>query len=188
MSKLQKNVRISPEEYLEGEKYSEARHEYVRGEVYAMVGASRTHNLICVNLLSALHAHLRGTPCRAFVADMKVRVDDAFYYPDLLVACNLDRQQEYYVDEPILVIEVLSETTRQRDELDKRIAYQSLKSLKEYTLIAQDKKEVRVFRRGVEGWELETFARGDWVRFTSILLKLPIEIIYEEVLVGQSLP
>lgn len=181
MSKLQKNVTITPEEYLEGEKYSETRHEYVNGKVYAMVGASKAHNLIAINLVTLLHNHLRGTRCKAFVSDMKVRVDNCFYYPDLLVACDIEKQPEYYCEQPVLVVEILSPNTRQRDELDKRIAYQSQASLKEYVLIAQDKMEVRIFRRTAEGWDLETCNRGDDVRLTSIELAMPIGEIYEDI-------
>lgn len=88
MASVQKAERLSPEDYLEGEKQSEFRHEYVAGYVYAMTGASEAHNLIAGNLHAALHAHLRGGSCRVFINDMKVRVADAFYYPDLMVCCD----------------------------------------------------------------------------------------------------
>jgi Uma2 family endonuclease len=78
------------EEYVQGELAPDVRHEYVAGAVYALVGASDRHNIISGNLFSALHAHLRGGPCRAFMSDMKVRVgtDECFYYPDIMVACQ----------------------------------------------------------------------------------------------------
>jgi Uma2 family endonuclease len=182
MSRLQKNIRISVEEFLEGEKYSETRHEYVNGMVYDMVGASKTHNLIAVNLVSMLRNHLRGTACRAFMSDMKVRVGDAFYYPDVVVTCDIEREPEYYCEQPLLVVEVLSSATRQRDELDKRVAYQTLKSLSEYVLVEQDRMEVRIYRRSHEGWDLQTYTADDYsVPFDSVKITFPLKTLYEEV-------
>ena len=100
MSILRKNVLITPEEYLEGEKYSEVKHEYVAGHIYAMVGASEPHNQIAINLTTALKLHLRGGPCRVFMSDMKVRVRDAFYYPDVLVSCDRTDTNKYYKTRP----------------------------------------------------------------------------------------
>lgn len=170
---------MSPEEYLEGEKYSDVKHEYVGGQVYAMVGASRPHNAITVNLSSALHAHLRGAPCQVYVADMKVRVADIFYYPDVVVDCAGLNQPLYYSDQPVLIVEVLSPSTEARDNLEKRIAYQSLPSLKEYVLIAQNKIEVQIYRRVDPDWEVEVCSEGDRVALTSVDLKIPIETIFE---------
>ncbi len=181
MSILHKNVTISVEEYLEGEKYSTVKHEYVAGRVHAMVGASSAHNLIAWNLHAALHAHLRGKPCRVFMADMKPRVADAFYYPDLMVTCDPLDRHEYYRERPVLAIEVLSPATEKTDTLDKRVAYQSLASLQEYAMVAQDKMEVRILRRSGEDWDLEIYTEGDCVRFATVDLDLPIEAIYEDV-------
>ena len=142
MASISKAETISPQEYLAGEEYSSVRHEYVAGYVYAMTGASETHNLMAGNLHAALHAHLRGKPCRVFVNDMKVRVDDDFYYPDLLVCCDPADNAAYYKTRPILLIEVLSPTTEPADTLEKRIAYQTLESLQEYVLVAQDRLEI----------------------------------------------
>jgi Uma2 family endonuclease len=181
MSTLQKRILLSPEDYLEGEKHSDIRHEYVAGHVYAMVGASEPHNLIAGNLFVALHTHLRGSDCRVFMSDMKVRVGEAFYYPDVMVTCDKADDHVYYKIRPVLIVEVASPTTEPRDSLEKCAAYQSLPSLKEYLLVAQDRLEIRIYRRIPEGWELESYFQGDRLRLASVDLDLPVEAVYERV-------
>jgi len=183
MSILYKNYKLSPEEYLDGEKHSTVKHEYIKGDVYAMVGVSLAHNLITNNLNVRLYQHLRGTSCRVFVADVKVRVEkaDAFFYPDLLVSCEHQDTHEYYSSRPTLIVEVASPSTAKFDEMDKRLAYQTLPSLKEYVLIVQDKAEVRVYRPGTEGWDMELFSEDDKVRLESVGVEVPIAEIYEGV-------
>ncbi len=181
MSTLKKHVSMTPEEYLEGEKYSDVKHEYVAGHLYAMVDASEQHNLIALGIAAALRAHLRGGPCRVFMSDMKVRVGDVFYYPDVLVSCDDADREPYYKTRPVLLIEVLSPSTESRDTVEKRVAYQSLESLQEYVLVGEDKPEVRIYRRSGDGWDLETCAEGNRVRLASVGLELPIEAIFEDV-------
>lgn len=181
MPTLEKIVLISPQEYLDGEQHSDVRHEYVAGYVFAMVGASATHNLIVGNLQAALHGHLRGKACQVFTSDMKVRLADAFYYPDVMVACEPSDRHNYYRERPTLIIEVVSPSTEARDSLEKRLAYQSLDSLNEYVLVAQNRIEIRIYRRTLEGWELETCSTNDTVRLTSVALELPIDQVYEDV-------
>jgi len=118
---------IDVETYLRGELTSEVRHEYVGGRLYALVGCSDSHNLIAMNLGSALHQHLRGDPCQVFMSDMKVRLriasEDVLYYPDLLVSCDpLDRAR-YWREQPCLVVEIASETTARIDRREKLLAY-----------------------------------------------------------------
>lgn len=181
MSTLEKVVLITAQEYLDGEQYSDVRHEYVAGRVYAMVGASAAHNLIVGNFHAALHSHLRGKPCQVFTSDMKVHLADAFYYPDVMVGCDPSDRNDYYRERPIIIIEVMSPSTEARDALEKRVAYQSLESLREYLLVAQDKMEVRIYRRTGDAWELETCTEKDQVRLAAVALEVPIEQIYEDV-------
>ncbi|RMD68739.1 MAG: Uma2 family endonuclease, partial [Gammaproteobacteria bacterium] len=92
---------VSVEDYLKGELTSEVRHEYIAGQVYAMVGGNRRHGLIAGNLLVALHPKAREKGCQLFIADMKVRIciadEDIFYYPDLLLTCDPEDREPYYV-------------------------------------------------------------------------------------------
>ncbi len=183
MSIHRKSVVISAEEYLQGEKYSNAKHEYVDGHIYAMVGTSKAHNLIAGNLYATLRAHLRGSPCQVFIADIKVHVAsaNAFFYPDVLVTCDDEDGHDYYSERPVLIVEVLSDSTQARDTLEKRIAYQSLPSLREYVLVAQDKREVSIYRRADDGWDLEVCAPGDRIDLSSVGLNVELEIFYEGV-------
>lgn len=181
MSSIEKPVAIRIEEYLDGEEHSEVRHEYVAGSVYAMVGSSSAHNAIALNLATALRAHLRGGDCRVFMSDMKVRIGEVFYYPDVLVSCEPWDRQARFQSQPVLVIEVLSDSTERKDRFEKRVSYQSLASLQEYVLISQDRPQVEIFRRVQDAWELETCLGGDEVCLRSVELVLPMEQVYEGV-------
>lgn len=172
---------LSVEEYLEREKRSDVRHEFIEGNVYAMVGASRRHNLIALALQRHLHGALKGSSCRAFVSDLKVQVGERFYYPDVVVSCSGDLDA-HIERSPKLIIEVLSPSTEARDRMEKRLAYQSLSSLEEYVLVAQDRIYVEVYRRGEPSWVLERHEAGDTVQLESAGTRLAIEDIYEDVL------
>jgi Uma2 family endonuclease len=184
---IQKHTILSVEDYLKGEKVSPVKHEYVGGEIYAMVGVSKPHNRITLALSSILRTSLRGGPCDVFIAEMKVharlRGADVFYYPDVVVDCQPSDQELYYTETPVLVAEVLSPSTRTIDEREKRIAYQQIDTLQEYLLIEQDRPEVRVYRRAEnapgENWQLETFSDGDTMRLTSVNLTIPLQELYE---------
>lgn len=172
---------LSTEEYLEGERHSDIRRELVQGQPYAMVGSSSIHNQIAGSVFATLRAHLRGGPCRAYVADMKVRVGDDFYYPDVVVSCTPATGPFYFLVDPVLIVEVLSPSTERQDRLEKRLAYQRLSSLQEYVLIAQDKIQAEVHRRLEDGWELERLAERDVLRLESVDLTVPMTEIYVDV-------
>lgn len=174
--------RLSHEEYLEMEAASPTKHEYVAGYVYAMAGTSDAHNVITGNLYITLRNHLRGSPCRVFIADVKAKLEraDAFYYPDVMVSCE-QASSAYYREQPSLIIEVLSSSTAKFDAGDKRRDYQSLPSLQEYVLVSQECMDVRVWRRGEPDWTMAIYTDGSIVPFTSVGLEIPIEQIYEDV-------
>ncbi|WP_017325501.1 Uma2 family endonuclease [Synechococcus sp. PCC 7336] len=176
---------LTPEDYLEGEKKSFVKHEYVRGEVYAMAGASRTHITIAGNLYSRLRTHCRGTGCQAYIADMKVDIEaaDVFYYPDVVVSCdNRDRQFDYFQRHPCLVVEVLSDSTERLDRGDKFANYRQLESLQEYVLVSQKQQSVELFRRDRDGyWKLYPHQGGDNIELTSIGFRCAIADLYEDV-------
>ena len=185
MSTLHKHRSLSPAEYLEAEKRSEVKHEYVAGRTYAMVGTSGAHNLIAGNLYAALRAHLRGKPCRAFFADLKVRIEPAqvFYYPDVVVSCDTHdlAPSARVLSRPILIVEVLSPTTERTDQEEKWHNYQKLESLQDYVLVAQNAAEVRVYHRTGPDWNSQIFAEGEEVCLAAVDLTLPMAAIYEEV-------
>ncbi len=174
--------RISQQEYLEMELASPVKHEYIAGQIYAMTGTSDAHNFISLNLASILRNHLKGTPCRVFMSDVKVKLDlaDSFYYPDVMVSCE-PAPNSYYRERPCLVVEVLSSSTAKFDAGEKRLDYQSLPSLQEYALVSQECMDVRVWRREESGWAVTIYTDGTTIPFTSVNLAIPIEQIYEEV-------
>lgn len=178
-------VRVSEQEYLERELASEARHEYVAGQVFAMVGASRAHNRIALNISARLLAHLRGSGCDAYIADVKVRVasHSAYYYPDVVVACDrhdaASDKENYVVTAPVLIVEVLSRSTEAIDRREKLLAYQTLDSMKEYVLVSQAAQRVELYRRAGSGWEIVEFAPGDVVQLASLDLALSFADIYD---------
>ena len=173
---------LTVEDYLTGEQHSEVRHELVQGQPCAMVGTSNINNLITIALVSALRSHLRGGPCRAYMADMKVRVSDDFYYPDVTVSCTPAPGPFYFIADPVLIAEVLSESTERIDRHEKRLAYQRLTSLKEYVLVTQDKVSIEVYRRLERGWELERFSENDTLRLEAVGFTIPVTDLYQDVM------
>ena len=177
---------ITVEEYLNLEQDAEIRHEYVARQIYAMAGASEAHNLIVGNIFALLRPHLRGSSCRTFVSDMKVKVKmqqaDIFYYPDLLVTCDPNDNKKYFKTSPSLIVEVLSDSTQTTDRREKRINYQSLDSLQEYVLVSQDEIKVEIYRRDKNNnWTVETLDKDDDLQLNSVGLTLTMADIYEDV-------
>ncbi|MFN7929182.1 MAG: Uma2 family endonuclease [Blastocatellia bacterium] len=175
---------ISIEEYLEGEKESPVKHEYIDGVVYAMAGASDRHIRIAGNIYNRLDNHLEDNPCEPFIADMKVWANEkVFYYPDVVVACEGANADPYYRKQPRLIVEVTSPSTENIDRSEKLLAYKQIKSLKEYVIVSQDSVRVDVFRRmRGDRWQLEIFTDvNEEVRFDSVGLTLSVASIYRRV-------
>lgn len=181
--------RVSAEEYLEGERFSEIRHEYVGGYVYAMAGASDDHNRIVGNIFSALHVGLRGKRCEPFMADMKLRMpaSEAFYYPDVLLACDLRDNAPFYRERPTMIFEVLSPDTERTDQREKRFAYSLIPSLKVYVIVAQDRPHLTVLRRSRTGAWKESVVEGraNVLRLPELRMEIPLARIYERTLAGR---
>jgi len=178
-------LKISVQDYLEGEKISEVKHEYLDGEVYAMAGTSKSHNRIIITLLSKLSDHLRGSDCEPFFVDIKVRVEkmNRFYYPDIVIVCDEDKEDEYYATKPKVIIEVLSPSTSLTDRREKMFAYKEIESLVEYVLIEQDKMYAEVYRRREDSdlWDWIEFFPDEEIEFASVDFKMPVKDIYEGV-------
>jgi Uma2 family endonuclease len=176
--------RISVEDYLTGEKDGEVRHEYVAGHVYAMTGASARHCLLVTALTLLLGPRARERGCQLFTNDMKVRIrragEEAFYYPDLLLACDPGDRADYYRENPCLLIEVLSETTERIDRQEKLYAYTGIPGLREYLLVARDFRQVDIYRPTETDWVHETCAEGA-VRLNCLEMDLALDSIYEDV-------
>jgi Uma2 family endonuclease len=176
-------LKISVDDYLQGELISDIKHEYINGEVYARAEINRAHNIIAGNLLAFLYNHLRGTSCRVFGSDMKVGIltarDDIFYYPDVQVSCEKNGN-DHYNAEPKLIVEVLSDSTERKDRVEKFHAYCKLVSLEEYILIAQDCMRVEIYRRNT-AWDVELLKEGKSFQLESVGLALTVAEVYQDV-------
>lgn len=173
--------RISVEDYLEGEKASEIRHEYLDGEVYAMSGVCKRHNRIARALLRKLENHLEGSDCETFYGEVKLSVKhlNRFYYPDLIVVCGPDDEHDYYLTKPTIIVEVLSLTTALTDKREKWFAYQEIEGLKEYVMIEQEAERAEVYRKRDDGlWSFIEFESHEEIEFESINFKMPMAELY----------
>jgi Uma2 family endonuclease len=179
-------VHVTVEEYLAGEARSSEKHDYVDGAVYAMAGASETHNTIAANLLGMLYAQLRGKPCQPFGSDMKVWVratqGQCFYYPDAMVACDPTDSGRDWRERPAAIFEIISEETRRVDEREKRFMYFNVPGLRAYVRLEQARFEAVIERPSSEGWLTERIAGTDAVlRLPELDLALPLTELYDRV-------
>ena len=144
-------TKISVEDYLEGEKVSPVKHEYVEGEVYAMAGASDNHSRIVEKFTTNLSIHLRDSKCQPFSDDIKVRVTSkVYYYPDVLVSCEENPEDAHFRNNPILIIEVTSPSTAGIDRREKLLFYQQMPSVQEYAIIDQHQDQHRTSPQSTE--------------------------------------
>lgn len=179
---------MSAEEYLAFEEQQETKHEFLAGlvyEVYAMVGARDSHVTTTLNVATLLRSHLRGTPCRTYISDMKLQVKaaDAWFYPDVFVTCDeRDRAGEYSKSFPVLVIEVLSPSTADYDRGGKFAIYRKIETLQEYALIDPGRRSVDLFRRDGSGhWVLYPSDGESEIEFASIDLRAALADLFEDV-------
>ena len=179
--------KMSLGDFLDWEGTQDARHEFWRGEVFAMVGARRVHGLVTGNVFAALKLHLKGSPCRAFVEGMKVQVgNDALFYPDVFVTCDAqDLTTEMIFRQPKLVVEVLSDSTQAYDRGLKFAAYRRLDSLQEYVLIDPDNRRVEIFCRNERGnFELVDQTGASELVLDSVGLRLAMAEVFDGVEAG----
>lgn len=179
---------LSPEEYLEQERRAEYKSEYFAGEVFAMAGASRRHGLIVTNLIAELRQQLKGKPCEVYSGDLRLRVTPAglYTYPDVMVVCSdvqfADDQKDTVLN-PVVLIEVLSESTSDYDRGRKFEYYRTLPSLREYLTVAQDRPHIEHWTRQQEdsGNLVEFNSLSQTIRLASIDCVLPLREIYDKV-------
>ncbi len=185
MGRAAPNLPLTAEEFLAWDATQTLRHEFVHGEVFAMAGAEERHVTVGLNIAIALRAHLRGTPCRTFINDMKLHVDaaDAYFYPDVMVTCSkADAADPMIKREPVLVVEVLSPSTAAFDRGDKFAAYRNLASLREYLLVDTETRRCDLYRIGADGlWVLHPFAPEASVQLDSVALSLSAQALWDEV-------
>ncbi len=172
---------LSEKSYLDGEILAKNKHEYVDGQVYAMAGASKNHERIVLNIASEFRQKLKDSPCEPFGSDVKVRTPTGNYrYPDCMVVCDDQSDNQYYTESPVILVEVISRSTRKIDEQIKRMEYINIPTLKEYVLIEQDFVDVTVYRKS-DQWRPTHYFLDDDILFESINLTLSVEEIYHRV-------
>ncbi len=183
---------MSVEDYLALERNSvEARYEFIDGYVYIPAGGTADHSTISINVTSLLNNLLRGSPCRVYNSDLKVRLSQRRYvYPDASVSCDQrDRGSIDTVQFPRLIIEVLSTSTEAYDRGRKFAFYRACSSVQEYVLVDTQRQAVEVYRRKTDTlWTLHPFGPGDQVELASLSLSFPIAALYENVMLPEDTP
>ena len=189
MGMPQPQFRFDAQAYLAWEAEQCERHEFVDGEVYAVTGARDSHNRVAGNIYIGLRSALKGSPCRTFMSDMKLRVadEDVYFYPDVFVTCDeRDRSPEADLVKrhASLVVEVLSDSTAAYDRGRKFELYRSIDSLSEVLFVQPDRRQVDLFRRNpADGlWVLHPASGSDTLHLASLDVDLPLAVVYDEVL------
>jgi Uma2 family endonuclease len=179
---------LTPEEYLARERKAEFKSEYFAGEMFAMAGASRQHNLIAANIIRTLGNQLLERPCNVYPSDMRVKINkiNKYTYPDVVVACGEEQFEDEHGDtllNPVLIIEILSDSTEAYDRGKKFEHYQSLDSLAEYLLISQDPSRVEHYvRQDDRTWTYTEFHQAeDVVHLPTIDCDLALKDVYAKV-------
>jgi Uma2 family endonuclease len=181
-------VRLTPEEYLAAERKAENKSELIDGEVVAMSGASRRHNLIAVNLTREISLQLKDRPCEAYASGMRVRAASAnqYTYPDVAAVCGEPRFEDEHADtllNPTLIVEVLSESTETFDRGKKFDSYRTIESLAEYLLVSQGAYRIEQHTKQTDGrWQLSEYrSLHDAVVLPSIQCKLALREVYDKI-------
>lgn len=183
---------MTAQEYLAFERGSAEKHEYMDGELFAMTGASRNHNLIAVSAYAMLYAQLRQRPCEIYPSDMRVKTRSAVLctYPDITIVCGTPEFEDHTLDtllNPMVIIEVLSPSTEMYDRGKKFQHYRTIPSLQEYVLIAQDSARFEHYRRQGEQWLLTDIAgREAIVGLPAVECSLSLSDVYEKVSFDQQ--
>jgi predicted adenylyl cyclase CyaB len=178
--------KFTEEEYLEMERASFEKHEYYKGEIFAVAGASDRHNVIFSNLFGALAHQLKGTKCRPYGSDMRLHIPEnsLYTYPDISITCkeNMEFPETDNARNPAVIIEILSKSTKSYDRGEKFGLYRDIPTLKEYILVDSDKIRVEVFRINNTGhWELEEFKkREDVLTIQAVQFSISLTEIYED--------
>lgn len=187
MSAVLSKTDYTPEEYLELERNAPYKNEFVDGQIYAMIGASRNHNLVTINIAREVSNQLKNRPCEAYINDMRVKAASArsYHYPDIAIACGTPQFEDDLSDtliNPSVIIEVLSPSTEAYDRGAKFAHYRKIESLCEYLLVSQDQPLIEHYVRQDDAWLLTEAAGLDAsVRLESIDCMLRLDEVYDKV-------
>lgn len=184
MTAAQVQPKLTYAEYLKAEEASSEKHDFISGDVLAMAGGTIEHAALAAAISGELRTALRSKRCRVFSADLRVRVDstDATFYPDVSVVCGTveaSPDDRLSVMNPVVLVEVLSETTEAYDRGVKAAHYRRLASLREYVLVSQSEKRIEVQRRNEHGiWELHFYGPGENAELTSLSVRVAVDSVY----------
>ena len=168
-------------EYLEFEENATEKHEYVHGQIYAMVGGLEPHNTISVNLIAYLWNAAQEGNSRVFGSDMRLEAGEIYYYPDAMVVCDATDRDPKIKRHPCLVAEVSSSGTRDIDRTEKLDAYIKLESLQAYILLSQDTMKAEIYRRDLDGWRYEVYESGDTIKLPCVNAEFKLDALYKNV-------
>lgn len=184
----QTKPRYTPQQYLALERGGQQKNEYLKGEIFAMGGASERHNIIVGNVLASLHGQLRGRPCKVYASDMRVKIDATglYTYPDVVALCDearFDDEQRDTLLNPDVIIEVLSKSTEGYDRGEKFAHYRRVDTLKEYVLISQERCRVEWYVRQPDNqWLMsEVYQIQESLQLPSINCTLQVTDIYDKI-------
>ncbi len=183
-------ARMTYAEYLLAEATSQDRHEFLGGNVYAMAGGTPQHGALAAAVIAALTDALRGRPCRVFTSDVRVRVPETGLstYPDVSVVCTkleTDADDPHAITNPVVLVEVLSESTEAYDRGPKAAHYRKIAALREYVYVACDEPRIEVVRRiSPTGWALYEARAGERIELASLGVSLAVDAIYADPLGG----
>jgi len=176
---------MTRDEYLAFEERSPLKHEYVAGEAYLMAGVTTRHNLLTLNLARHLYTIARPRRCQVFATDVKLKAGSNIYYPDIMIACGRAAQVDLIVEEPLLVVEVTSPSTRGTDRREKLDAYRRIPSLLAYLIVDQRRRHVLAYlRKPGEEWTRWELTADEAIPLPGLEATLPLDAIYE----GINLP
>jgi Uma2 family endonuclease len=178
---------LSPEEYLAFERSSELRHEYADGEIFAMSGGTAEHSLLAGNVNFELRVAVAARGCLVFTSDMRLKIADRnrYVYPDVSVVCErptFEDDKRDTLQNPLVIVEVLSDSTEAYDRGDKFAQYRSISSMSEYVLLSQKEPRIEVFTRQPDGgWLLRSYGPGERAALASLTCELDVDTVYKNV-------
>ncbi len=183
VGKAEQQALLTVDEYLSHERHSQIKHEYTAGRLFAMAGASERHNRVCMNLGAQLHAATRLGSCVTYMSDMRLRIDQVVYYPDLMVCCEESDNDPYIKHAPCLVVEVLSDSTERIDRGEKLYNYRQVPSLQCYLLLSQDRVQADLYQRNEAGqWLLQTWTDpSDELALPCVSTPVSLAQVYERI-------
>jgi Uma2 family endonuclease len=171
---------MSLDEFLAWERKQPERYEYAGGIVTMMAGGSAAHARIAMNIAQALRQALRGSGCYPFGSDMKILANGTVRYPDISVVCRPVGDREQFLPDPIVVIEIVSQSTEREDRGRKKVDYFATPSIRQYAIVEQHEQLVDLYTRTEAGWVNEVITAGAKLNLASVGVEIPLDAIYED--------